>query len=87
VGLGVGLGAVKMRKICTAWNRTRAVQPVARRYTDRAIPTPATGIKHYATRPAVPARQGRSLWVCRTRAKFGGKPSWKISSRPHPRHI
>jgi hypothetical protein len=30
----------KREKSCTAGNQTRAAQPVARRYTDCAIPTP-----------------------------------------------
>jgi hypothetical protein len=30
----------RREKCCSAWNRNRAVQPVSRRYTDRAILTP-----------------------------------------------
>jgi hypothetical protein len=40
VSPGVGLEAVEERKSYIAGNRTRAVQPLARRYTDRAILTP-----------------------------------------------
>jgi hypothetical protein len=40
VGSRAGLNSVEKRKSYTAENRTRAVQLVARRYTDWAIPTP-----------------------------------------------
>jgi hypothetical protein len=34
----------RREKSCTAGNRTRAVQPVARRYTDWAIPAPLMAV-------------------------------------------
>jgi hypothetical protein len=40
VGSWSGLDAVEKTKICTAGNQTPAFQPVARRYTDWATPTP-----------------------------------------------
>jgi chorismate mutase len=38
VGPGVGLDPVDKRNVALAWNRTRVIQAVARRHTDRAIP-------------------------------------------------
>jgi hypothetical protein len=41
VSIGAGLDAVKKRNYCTAENRNRSIQPVARRYIDWATPTPS----------------------------------------------
>jgi hypothetical protein len=53
VGFRAGLDAVEKRISCPAGNRPRAVQTVARRYTEEAIPTRENPLKCYLHVPVL----------------------------------